>query len=133
MAVKASKRKRVSQVIVGFILYVMCSATGLVLIKKGINAGFKLSVSNGIFDMSFGLILLVGAMLYVISFLLSITVMSKMNLTYFYPLSAGLIYILVCILGVFFLGERIVFSQFIGMALILAGVVVMNLKNVTIG
>ena len=50
-----------------------------------------------------------------------------MNLSLFYPLSAGLIYIAVCVLSFLVLKEKISVQQLIGMVVILAGIVIMNL------
>ena len=70
-----------------------------------------------------------GALIYVVSFCLSMVVMKGMNLSLFYPLSAGLIYIAVCLLSFLVLKEKISTTQLIGMAVILAGVIIMNIKK----
>ena len=67
-------------------IYVCFSATGLVLIKMGTSQGFGIALSKGVFRLELGSLLLVGLTLYITSFLLSMVVMSKMNLTFFYPL-----------------------------------------------
>ncbi len=113
--------------LITLVLYVLFSSMGLFLMKSGINKGFALGLENGGLYFHIGLAALVGIVLYVCSFFLSVLVMSKMNLTYFYPVSAGLVYILVCFLGVVFLKENISARQCVGMALILGGVVVMNI------
>jgi len=110
-------------------LYVCCSAMGLVLIKLGTRQSFSAGMTNGIFRLEFGGLLLAGLALYVISFILSIVVMSKMNITFFYPLSAGLIYALVCLLGVFLLKEKVETTQYVGMLFILLGIVVISIKR----
>ena len=71
--------------------------------------------------------LVLGACLYIISFLLSMVVMKGMNLSLFYPLSAGLIYVVVCILSIVLLKEKPSVNQLIGMTVILAGIIVMNI------
>jgi hypothetical protein len=59
---------------------------GIGLIKLGTRQSFSVGMTNGIFKMEFGGLLLAGLALYVISFIFSIIVMSKMNITFFYPL-----------------------------------------------
>lgn len=54
-------------------------------------------------------------------------VMKRMNLTIFYPVSAGLIYIVVSLAGFLILKEAFTIQQLAGMAIILAGIVVMNI------
>lgn len=107
-------------------LYVVCSATGLTLLKVGVSKGIVLKFTSGIVDFEFSWILPLGMMIYATSFLLSLTAMSKMELHYFYPISAGLIYILVFVLSVFVLKEAVDLKSMVGIAIILIGVVVMN-------
>ena len=107
-------------------LYVICPATGLTLLKVGVSKGFVLKFTGGIVHFEFNWILLLGMVLYASSFLLSLTAMSKMDLHYFYPISAGLIYILVFLLSIFVLKETVDLKSMVGIAIILVGVVVMN-------
>ena len=72
----------------------------------------------------------IGMIVYIMSFLLSIAVMKGMNLSLFHPLSAGMIYIAICGVSYFILGEKIMFSQWLGMAVILTGIIIMNLGKV---
>ena len=114
---------------IGLIIYVCLSATGLTLIKLGLGKDSTLLLNKGGFSLNLSWILVLGACLYVVSFLTSMVVMKGMNLSVFYPLSAGLIYIAVCILSFLLLKEKITVTQLIGMAVILAGIVIMNLNN----
>lgn len=110
-------------------VYVICSALGLTLLKLGMNNGLLFSVNAGAFEIKFHILLILGAILYVISFILNMAVMSKLNLSYFYPISAGLIYIAIAIFSILILKERISSIQIIGMLIILFGVVIMNLHK----
>ena len=114
---------------IGLIIYVCLSATGLTLIKLGLGKDSTLLLNKGGFSLNLSWILVLGACLYVVSFLTSMVVMKGMNLSVFYPLSAGLIYIAVCILSFLLLKEKITTMQLIGMAVILAGIVIMNLRK----
>jgi len=111
------------------IIYVALSSMGLTFIKMGLNQGTMFVVANGIFEMRVGLFLVLGAVMYVISFFFSFIALSKTNLTVFYPLSAGLVYISVCLLSVFLLKESVSITQAIGMGIILIGVIVMNFRH----
>lgn len=110
------------------LIYVLCSAVGLTLIKVGLGDGAGLSSSNGMLTIKFKSIMLAGLLLYLTSFLLSLFVLSRCNITYFYPICAGSIYIVVCILGVLYLKEQLTVYSIIGMVCILAGIIVMNLQ-----
>lgn len=112
---------------IALIIYVCMSATGLTLIKIGTMKESTFSINTGGFDLKLSWVLAAGLCVYILSFLMSLIVMKRMNLTIFYPLSAGLIYILVSLAGFIVLKENITISQFIGMSIILAGIVVMNL------
>lgn len=114
----------------GLLLYVFLSATGLTMIKIGSSKGSTLLLDSAGFDLKLSWILVLGLCIYVISFLMSIMVMKRMNLTIFYPVSAGLIYIIVSLAGFLILKEAFTIQQLIGMAIILAGIVVMNIGKV---
>lgn len=111
------------------ILYICCSSIGLVLLKLGMSSGTIIMINSPYLEIKFHYLLILGGVLYVLSFLLNLLVMSKFNLSYIYPLSAGLIYIAILIFCVIILKEKINMVQFIGMGLILVGVVIMNLNK----
>ena len=111
----------------GLIIYVCMSATGLTLIKIGTTKESTLLINTAGFDLKLSWVLVIGLCIYVFSFLMSIVVMKRMNLSVFYPLSAGLIYVLVSLAGFLVLKESFTSYQLIGMGIILAGIVVMNL------
>lgn len=113
--------------IIGLLIYVCLSATGLTLIKTGLNKDSTVVISVTGVSLSFNWILIIGMCLYVLSFLASLLVMKNMNLSFFYPLSAGMIYVLVCVFGIVILGDSISKIQIIGMLVILTGIVLMNL------
>lgn len=114
---------------IGLIIYVCLSAMGLTLIKVGLGKQTSLSLDTNGFSLSFSWILIAGMCLYILSFLTSLLVMKGMNLSIYYPLSAGLIYIFVCVLSVIVLKEKIGMIQLIGMAVIFAGILIMNIQK----
>ena len=120
-------RKGLGKPMIGLIIYVCLSATALTLIKIGLERNSTLLFNKGGFNLSLSWVLVLGAVLYVVSFLLSMIVMKGMNLSLFYPLSAGLIYVVVCVLSILVLKEKPSLYQLIGMVVILAGIIVMNL------
>ena len=122
-----SERKGTGEGMIGLIIYVCLSAAGLMLIKLGLGKNSTLLLNKGGFDLTLSWTLVLGAVIYVISFLLSMVVMKGMNLSLFYPLSAGLIYIAVCVASYLVLKEKISVQQLIGMVVILAGIVIMNI------
>ena len=111
----------------GVIIYVCLSALGLTLIKIGMGRNSSLLLNTDGFSLQLNWLLVIGMLVYIASFLTSMVVMKNMNLSIFYPLSAGLIYIVICGLSYFLLKEKIVFQQWIGMSIILIGIIIMNL------
>ena len=114
---------------IGLIVYVCLSATALTLIKLGLGKDSTLLLDKGGFNLNLSWMLVGGALMYVVSFCLSMVVMKGMDLSLFYPLSAGLIYVVVCLLSFLVLKEKITTTQLIGMVVILAGIIIMNLKK----
>lgn len=112
-----------------FLIYVLLSAGALTLIKTGANYASAISIESGVLNLRMGLFMLIGLALYIVSFLLSLSLISSFQLSYYYPISAGAIYVVVAMFAAIFLKERMSVAQYVGMGLILAGIVIMNLKK----
>ena len=110
-----------------FVFYTVMSATGLFMIKSGAD-GTSFAIEDGLMNLQLSPRLLTGFIIYVCSFLLSVYIMGKMKLTLFYPMSTGTVLVLTSLLSFFVLKEHIGLPQIIGMALILAGVIAMNMN-----
>ncbi len=111
---------------IGFMVYVCLSASGLTLMKMGLGSNSSVTLDKTGLSVQFNWLLAGGMCLYILSFLTSLIVMKGMDLSLYYPLSAGLIYIAVCVLSVVVLKEKIPFHQLVGMAVIFAGIIIMN-------
>ena len=112
---------------IGLLIYVCLSALGLTLIKIGTGKASSLILNSSGISLQLNWILVLGMAVYVVSFLTSMVVMKNMNLSLFYPLSAGMIYIIICLLSYLVLHEPISIQQLIGMTVILVGIIVMNI------
>lgn len=111
------------------ILYALFSATGLVFLKLGTKRDFNISFDRHAFSFQVNYLLVLGLLFYIVSFLLSLSIMKKANLSIFYSVSVGFVYICVCIMSYFVLKETISVVQLIGMSLILAGIVMMTINK----
>jgi len=109
-----------------FIIYALTSATGLFLIKTGVE-GASLAMQDRLISLHLTPRLLIGFFLYVSSFLISLYIISRMKLSLFYPIATGAILVITCLLGYFFLKEQIGIKHMLGMALILAGIIILNI------
>lgn len=111
------------------IIYAIISVSGLTLVKLGSSNPLSFSVGQAGFTIGAGWMTLLGLMLYVISFLIYMTLVAKNNLTYLTPVSSAVVYILTMIVSLAILKERITPMQWVGWSLILVGVVFMNIKK----
>lgn len=110
-------------------LYLTFSLGGVFLFKIGCQKEFIISFSSGIFSMNISLMSIFGLLSYVVSFLLYMLLISKNEMTYIVPVTTGITYILTFILAVLLLKETISVNKLLGSALILIGVIIINLKK----
>ena len=113
--------------IVLFIIYVALSASGLFFMKVG-SGGTSFELAKNILKLDVSLTLLFGMLCYLVSFLLFIFIISKNDISYIFPISAGVLNIVTFVLGAAVLREQISGFSVAGLVLIVAGVVFMNLK-----
>lgn len=111
------------------LIYALFSVSGLLLLKIGTTRAFELSFSDGNINFKVSGILIIGTLLYLMAFVTSLIAMKTIDLSIFYPVSAGLGYILVCLMSYFILKENITKEQLIGIVFILVGVILMNLRK----
>lgn len=115
--------------IVQIMIYSFLSSFGLVILKIGTNKELKVSFNKENFTINLNYILIIGLLFYVLSFITSLITMKGMQLNVFYPVSAGMVYVLVCLFSYFMLHEKISSRQAAGMIIILIGVIIMNVKK----
>lgn len=123
------ERSEALKSMIKILIYVCFSVGGLILLKMGAVNNFEMSVSKGVFELKINSYLLIGMFFYIMSFITSLIVMRNMELSIFYPISAGLGYVCVCVASYYILKEAISFRQIVGMVLILVGIVIMNIKK----
>lgn len=110
------------------IMYLIFTVSGLILMKKGGNAG-KISIGGGEFGFSISWISLLGFICYIISFLLyTRIIMMFESLSFISPICNGISQVMIVLASWLILKEKITGLNIGGAALIIAGVVIMNLK-----
>ena len=110
-------------------MYLFFTVSGLILMKKGGNAG-KIGINAGELSFSINWISALGFISYIISFLLfTRIIMMFENVSYISPICNGIAQTCIVIASVIFLKEKITGATIGGAALIIAGVIIMNLKK----
>jgi len=109
-------------------IYIVLTSSGLVLFKYGTNQAFSVGLTGGQFHLNLSWISLVGLVCYVISFLLYLLIVSRFNLSYIMPLTMGIAYVLIFVLSAVVLKENITWIQLAGAAVVLVGLVLLNIK-----
>jgi len=109
-------------------IYLLLTTSGLVLMKLGGNTG-TLLMKEGIFSFSMSLVSGLGFVCYILSFLLFTKIVSMFNLSYIYPISAGIVQILTLIASAFILKETISTQGIIGAIIIIIGIIIMNINT----
>lgn len=107
------------------ILYSIIGSLGMVLIRLGgITSNVLIEQLNVRFNIS--ILLLIGILVYFISFFLWMIILQKFNLTFISPIAYGLTFLFTSLFSYFLLGEVIIGIQYIGVILIIIGVVIIS-------
>lgn len=110
-----------------FILYIICSALGMVLIKLG-GQNTQIRLSHLGLQFQFSWLFFLGAFLYILSFLLWMYILQRFSLTYISPLAYGIMFVVMAILSYFILNETMSGLQILGLILILGGVLISSIS-----
>ena len=111
------------------ILYLVFTVSGLIFMKKGGNAG-KIAINAGDLEFSINWISALGFICYIISFLLfTRIIMMFENVSFISPICNGIAQACIVISSIIFLKEKFSGATIGGAALIIAGVIIMNLKK----
>lgn len=114
--------------IISIILYLVFTVGGLVLVKMGSDS-INLAITNDVFNFSMGVKALIGFISYVISFIIyTFYIIKKFDLSYIYPIIAGITQVLVVLAGILIFKERLSIPGIIGIILIIIGIVCLNIK-----
>lgn len=112
-------------------IYVVMGVSGMSLFKAGSNAMTTINASPEALRLTLSWSSILGVVLYGGSFLLYLYLISKFDLSYLMPILTGLTYIGILLVSSFIFKESMPLSKVIGSALILGGVIVMNLPHKT--
>ena len=109
--------------------YVISTAGGLVLLKLGTNGSGFISITDGKIVWNISALAILGILTYGVSFFLYLVLISKFSLGYIVPLTTALVYILVFFASYFVFKEGFTVLKVIAIAMIIAGVIILNMAN----
>lgn len=122
------RRKDIMRILM-IILYLIFTVSGLILMKKGGNAG-KITLTAGEFGFTISWISALGFICYIISFLLfTRIIMMFENVSYISPICNGVAQVMIMVASWLILKERLTGLSIGGAALVIIGVVIMNIKK----
>lgn len=104
-----------------FAAYTLFSVSGMVLFKHA-TPKLKLALAAGESWIGPGALVLSGAGMYVLGFLLWLVILSREPLTVAYPIAVGLTMVFSAVLAVVVLREQISWTMALGALLVLAGI-----------
>lgn len=109
-------------------IYLLLSSGGLVLIKLGADS-VAIGMKQGIFNCSISLVSILGLICYIGSFLIfTFVLVKRFDLTYIMPIITGISQAIVIIAGLLVFKEHITSFGIVGIILIIAGIVLLNIK-----
>lgn len=109
-------------------IYVVFTISGVTFMKLGSMAENLKAIVIPIVDLRITAISLIGYMCYGISFLLYTVIISKFELGYISPMLSGVVNIVTLLVAFLVFKEHFTINAGIGAAMIIAGVLIMNLK-----
>lgn len=111
------------------VIYVLLTVTGLILFKLGTNEGVSVSFSSGNLSVLLNFKSIIGLLCYVCSFLLYMVLVSKFNLSYIFPITQGVTYVLIFLSSIAIFKEKITTQGIIGILLVIVGIILLNIKR----
>ena len=126
-----NKRSKNIMKIVLVIIYLVLSVLGLILMKKGGNSG-SIAIEKQNFNFNINLISALGFVCYLFSFLLYTKIIVMFDLSYITPICTGIVQILILVASKLVFKENFTTTSVVGAAIIIMGVIIMNLPKNTI-
>lgn len=107
-------------------LYVLTTSAGLIVLKLGTQTGTPTPILGERLTFNLNWIVFLGVLLYGVSFLLYVYLISRFELGYVIPVTAAFVYLLVFAASFFIFKETFTAVKVIGILLILAGLFFLN-------
>ena len=111
------------------VIYILTTSLALVVLKLGTKTGLPISYANNKLAFNINFHTIAGVILFGISFATYVYLISKNDLGYIIPLAAAFVYILIFVASYFIFNETYTATKIVGIVLIIAGLVFLNLKK----
>jgi small multidrug resistance pump len=108
-------------------IYAIVTSLGLIFIKLGTNDGMPIKYIGNKLQFDFNFYIIAGVLMYGLSFLLYMFLISKNELGYIIPLTTALVYVLIFVSSYFIFHEVFTATKIAGILLIIGGLVCLNL------
>ena len=109
-------------------IYLILTTLGVIFMKLGGNTG-EISLQEGEILFAINWISAMGFVCYLCSFLMFTKIVTMFKLSYIFPICTGIVQILTLIASGLIFNEIINAQAIIGVAFIIVGVIVMNMKK----
>jgi drug/metabolite transporter (DMT)-like permease len=110
-------------------VYAIVTSLGLIFVKLGTTDGLPIKFVDNKLDFNLNAYTVGGILLYGFSFVLYMYLISKNDLGYIIPITTALVYILIFVGSYVIFHEAFTVVKVIGIALIIAGLVFLNLQK----
>jgi multidrug transporter EmrE-like cation transporter len=110
-------------------LYVLTTVSALVIMKLGTKSGLPIVYMNNRIQFNVNFYTISGIVLYGLSFVTYIYLISKFDLGYILPLALAFVYILIFLASYFIFKEVFTITKIIGIVFILVGLVFLTIKK----
>lgn len=118
---------KMAKILIG--LYVLATSLGLIVLKLGTESGAPIEFVDKKLHFNISFYAILGILLYGLSFLLYIYLISKNDLGYIIPLTTALVYIIIFFASFIIFKEAFTATKILGIALIVGGLVLLNIKH----
>lgn len=110
-------------------LFILVTSSALIVLKLGTKSGAPLHLTDGRLHFNLNPVVGAGVILYGISFLLYIYLISKYDLGYIIPLTTAFVYLIIFSASYFIFNEVFTAMKIVGIAFIVVGLVFLNLQK----
>jgi multidrug transporter EmrE-like cation transporter len=109
-------------------LYVITTSLALIFLKLGSSNGLPIILTDNKLSFNFSWYVISGVVLYGISFIIYLYLISSYDLGYIVPLLTALVYIIIFSASFIIFKESFTVLKITGIAFIIAGLILLNIK-----